>query len=230
MSVPQIKRLSYHGQRTALHPEPKPAGYTTFDPQVSELWKTLYGKYWQALLDESKRANGPFVRSEATRPDFIMPVTVIEVREALARFDKSLLQDLTGIVLLGGSSKQRKVAWSSLFAFGCYNSFWKIISLFAFPKNALSEYSQQLPPPHIRQEYERAGAVYHRDGRFWVRRFTPEALRRFYLHDVLVHEIAHHADRRERRAKEAESFANSFVQRRIAQQKCMRSETILKRV
>lgn len=229
MSVPQIKRLSYHGQRTALHPEPKPAGYAAFDPQVSELWKTLYGKYWQVLTDASKRTGEPFVKSEGTHPDFIMPVTAAEVREALARFDKNLLHDLTGIVLLGGSSKQQKVAWSSLFAFGCYNSFWRIISLFAFPKGALSEYSKHLPPPHIRQEYERAGADYRREGPLWVREFSRDALRRFYLHDVLIHEIAHHTDKRERNGRDAENFANSFVQRRIALQKRKASGTLLKR-
>ena len=34
--------------------------------------------------------------------------------------------------------------------------------------------------------------MYESDGDGWVRRFDPDALKRFYLYDVLIHEIGHH--------------------------------------
>jgi hypothetical protein len=62
------------------------------------------------------------------------------------------------------------------------------------------------------QEYTRAGAVWEQVSRGWVCRFTAESLRSFYLNDVLIHEIAHHVDRHNRKSDDAaERFAHGFV-------------------
>lgn len=45
-------------------------------------------------------------------------------------------------------------------------------------------------------------------------RYTREDLRSFYLHDVLVHEVAHHIDRERITNKKAkEAFAHAYVQK-----------------
>ena len=51
------------------------------------------------------------------------------------------------------------------------------------------------------------------DGKNWIYRFTDDAIRRFYLWDVLVHEIGHHVDRfhPDRSTKRSERFAEWFA-------------------
>lgn len=63
----------------------------------------------------------------------------------------------------------------------------------------------------IQREYERAGARYeYRDG-WWIRTFTLEALKTFYLRDVLMHELGHHMDHHNRKYRYKEKFAEWFA-------------------
>jgi hypothetical protein len=69
------------------------------------------------------------------------------------------------------------------------------------------------PKPHYLLEYRRAGAEIREDDGDGVEiRFNAASLRKFYLRDVLAHEIGHHVDGRVRRTnRQAEAFADWFA-------------------
>ena len=138
-----------------------------------------------------------------------MPITENDVEEQFKRVPQEFLEGLEGVILLGGSKKQLKVAWSHLYCFGGY--VWNVIFITPFPKAQLQQRSKRLPAPHIQREYERAGARYeHRDG-WWIRTFTIDALMTFYLRDVLIHELGHHVDNYNRKYGDKEKFAEWFA-------------------
>ena len=80
-----------------------------------------------------------------------------------------------------------------------------MIFLNPFPESGMVSRWRKLPPPHIKQEYTRAGATHERKNGWWVRTFTPESLRNFYLYDVLPHEIGHHVERHHAKRKGQEA-------------------------
>jgi len=134
-----------------------------------------------------------------------MPVTEAEVAETLAAVPEHFLSGLRAVFLLGGSRRQ-ELSSGRLFVFGRYGS--GCVFLHAFPLARMREKWRSLPKPSVRREYERAGATWEQKADGWVRVFTAESLRAFYLRDVLIHEIGHHIDRfsqKDRRA--SESFA-----------------------
>jgi len=67
----------------------------------------------------------------------------------------------------------------------------------------------------VLREFTRAGAELQASGGGWRIVFGDESLRRFYLSDVLVHEIGHHVDRSRnyKDVESAERYATWFVTR-----------------
>ena len=144
-------------------------------------------------------------------PSFIRPFTAEDVRDALVRIPQHFLRGLRGVYLLGGTPKQERASRGDLFHYGCYG--WGRVHLHAFPRALLESRYKRPPRPHAMQAYRRAGAVWEEVADGWVCRFDRESLKAFYLTDVLVHEIGHHADRsnRHKNDAQAERFAEWFA-------------------
>jgi hypothetical protein len=72
----------------------------------------------------------------------------------------------------------------------------------------------QLPKPTIVEEYKRMGAKWKQNDSVWSLEFDQSSLKRFYLFDVLLHELGHHVDRRirGRDTESAERYAEWFAQ------------------
>jgi hypothetical protein len=142
---------------------------------------------------------------------FVRPFTVQDVVNTLDAVPRAFLGGLQSIYLFGGTAKQEKNALGDLYRYGAYG--WCEIHLYAFPRRRLRWRRKGMPKPHVRQEYERAGAVFHQDGDYVVCCFDASALRTFYLRDVLIHEVGHHVDRSHLRTgiTKAERFAHWFV-------------------
>lgn len=118
---------------------------------------------------------------------------------------------LKAVVVLGGSKKQEKTS-NSLFAYGTYTS--GVIFLHPFPKRFLDQIRKGLPKPSSLHEYERAGAKINRDGKYWRMQFDEISVKQFYLREVLLHELGHHMDSKNRQFKtgrKAEGFADWFA-------------------
>ncbi len=199
------------GQRSNMYSMDKFSNWTRFDPFGSEVdtvpWDARPRTTFK-LSDDS--TIGIIVRD--VHPRFIAPVTAEDVCDMLRRVPEEFVRGLKFVALLGGTAKQEKVALGRLFRYGSYGTCR--IFLYAYPKRLLRLRRKRLPRPHIVQEYERVGATYTHDSRGWVLEFTREALRAFFLYDVLLHEIGHHVDPdvfRRKNAK-AERFAQWFAQ------------------
>lgn len=181
----------------------KVANRTDFDPFYSATEK-IYSKYHQRI----KNRVYPFVRIEPTKADFIFPVTVEEIKETLERIPEKYLKGIKAVLVPTGTKKQVKVL-NSLF---CYGEYWReCVFLHPYPRAMLSmKYTSQLKPSDL-IEYRRAGAEISEIGSGTEIRFNEESLTRFYLCDVLMHEVGHHNDQLKRTKRKREGFANWFA-------------------
>lgn len=146
-------------------------------------------------------------------PAFLRPFTAEDVLNTLTTVPVEYLRELRSIYLMGGTRKQETIAFSDLYCFGSYRKNTRTIYLFAFPKKLLElEFEKPLKPSRV-QEYARAGAVFEMEGDKQTGHFSEESLRKFYLSDVLIHEVGHHADRHNlaRRTDDREGYAEWFV-------------------
>lgn len=198
------------GQRSGLYSESKFTNWRKFNPFDAEV-NILPYDIKPDLVFETELGDKISIVVRDLHSKFMRPFAVEDVRDTLLRVPPEFLARLETIYLLGGTSKQDKVAFGNLFRYGCY--WYCRIALHAFPQRLLSERYSKLPAPDIMQEYERAGATWTHDKEGWLFQFKPETLRAFYLYDVLLHEVGHHVDRRniEKSTKDAERYANWFT-------------------
>lgn len=138
---------------------------------------------------------------------FIRPWTVDDVVEVLTRVPSLFVSGLTGVYLMGGTARQRRLR--SL-TFGMY--FSERIYLFPVPLERLTQGWRTSSKPTEMKKYTRFGAVVKSSDRGGATvAFNDQNLRRFYLYDVLLHELGHHADRLGA-AKSAERYAMWFAE------------------
>jgi len=142
---------------------------------------------------------------------FVRPFNCDDVKKILSQIPDDMLVGLRRIALLGGTSRQEKSAWSDDWRYGCYG--YGCVTLFAYPARRKIWSSANLHKPAEIHAYQRAGVEISHENRNWVYKFTDESIRRFYLWDVLVHEIGHHVDRDhpDRSIKRSERFAEWFA-------------------
>ncbi|WP_446009056.1 hypothetical protein [Candidatus Electrothrix sp.] len=198
--------LGYRGHRIGSWPASKRTNCTPFDPYVHAAEHAYFEKYY----DELNASNELVLKQEKTHEKFLMPVSANDIATAINSLPSSFFTGLKGVVLLSGSNKQLKVSRGNLFCFGMYYA--HCIFLFPYPKDQMVVSSQSLPAPHIQREYERAGALYSQKDNQWLRTFTKESLRTFYVRDVFVHELGHHVDRhKDRSGEKSEIFADWFA-------------------
>ncbi|WP_145304386.1 metallopeptidase family protein [Crateriforma conspicua] len=133
------------------------------------------------------------------------------MKRILAIIPQEMLLGLNRIALLGGTTRQEKSAWNANWCYGCYG--YGSVSLFAFPERRRVWESPDLHKPSEIHAYQRAGVEMAHEGGKWIYRFTDDSIRRFYLWDVLVHEIGHHVDRShpDRSTKRSERYAEWFA-------------------
>jgi len=200
---------SRHGQRPSRSARSRSTNLADFDPFETELRTVLPSRRPAATIDVGGAMCSVYEKTVHGR--FIRPFDAHDVRALLATVPPAFLRDLESIYLLGGTRRQEQVSRGRLFRFGAYGD--GIIVLNAFPRALLREPYRHLPAPHVVNDYRRAGAELVPVRRGWELRFSAESLRRFYLSDVLVHEIGHHVDRHHpnRSTRRMERYAEWFA-------------------
>lgn len=198
------QKLNYRGARSSLFK--KSSNLTTFDPYDCEIDDKYFNEYYSAL---NSGQTDWVIKQSRLNPQFLMPVTPEEIRRKLNSLPTHFLKGLKGVILLGGTSKQLKTAGGNLSCFGAYC--YEVIFLFPIPTKQLTTCCVTLPPPHIKKDYEKAGAVYFFKNQKWHRYFSKDALKTFYLNDVLVHELGHHVDAHTKNDSDAERYAEWFA-------------------
>lgn len=197
------------GPRSNAWSQSKATNQSVFDPQMQEV-----GRAFELYFDQWVDSEVTIFRQMPLDRDFFMPVTLDEVSAAVGSVPEKFTEGLEAVILLGGSDRQAKAR--KKFSYGRY-MLWEVIILHPFPKSRLRQHFSGGFRPDLRREYVRAGAsVIEKPGQTVIE-FSEDALRKFYLYDVLMHEIGHHADRKNLGKKPlrkgegfAEWFANEF--------------------
>lgn len=202
---------SYRSGRTGARSKLKFTHRFPFDPYSGEL------DYWRKRLKPRRTLHLEgrqkcLIYEQPLHPAFLRPWTCDDVLLVLRSLPVGLLEGLEAVYLTGGSRRQFQVARSRLFRYGTYCN--RRIWLFALPSCQARPRWCTPPAPHLAAGYLRCGAAEITHHNQWFRHFDPKSLRCFYLSDVLVHEVGHHADHHgaERRStRDAERFAEHFV-------------------
>lgn len=153
--------------------------------------------------DDEPRVRQPRFVVQAAGPKFLHPVTVSEIRERLALLPKSVVEKVE-VVQLSRMTRKRQL-------FPCYGMQWGA-SVYLYPiEESLVETYIRPPTPQQRIEARMFGGVWSESGHEWTLTWTLDALKDFYLNNVLIHEIGHVLDTRNTRTEDRERYANWFA-------------------
>jgi hypothetical protein len=195
------------GPRSNWYSEDKFTNWTRFNPFESEINALpLRARPREVVYNGGQRVP-VFVRPLNER--FVRPFSAEEVGQMIERVPAEFVDGLRGIILLGGTRKQDVVCRSGLYRYGCYGG--DRIYLHPYPRRLLREWLGSGPSPYHRREYGASGVDFvQRRGRCTLH-WSAESLRRYYLHNVLLHEIGHHVDKRDANRRKRERFADWFA-------------------
>lgn len=199
------KRKGPQGFLTDRYSGSKVTNQTNFHPFRSSMRK-IHDKYYKSLQDKTST----IVRIEPTSSDFIFAINKEELERALSIFPLKYTKGIKAILVPSGTKKEIKVVKKQLW----YGAYWdSCIFLFPFPKILMTQSYRKSPPKFFLQEYKKAGATITEENGLTTILFNKKALKQFYLCDVLLHEIGHHADLNLNRnnKKKTEGFAEWFA-------------------
>lgn len=130
-------------------------------------------------------------------------VTPQQIRRRLAQLPSEMLRQLE-FVQLSRMTRKKKTC-------PCYGMQWGP-TLYLYPiENGLVEYFARPPRPAERNEAQMFGGCWkHRDGA-WQLHWTKSALEDFYLNNILIHELGHLLDNRNRSYVDRERYAEWFA-------------------
>ena len=159
--------------------------------------------YAQDVWHEPTDRNIIEYHSEPPGRGFVHPVTVDEIRQRLELLPVQYIRDLE-FVQLSRMSRKRAI-------FPCYGMQWGP-TVYLYPiEESLVESFVRPPTPQQRIEARMFGGHWYQDGALWRLKWTPQAIRDFYLNNVLIHEVGHVHDRRNKNSKARERYANWFA-------------------
>lgn len=141
---------------------------------------------------------------EEPGPGYCHVVTADEVRERLARLPEAMVRPLR-VVQLSRMTRKKQ-------AMPLYGMQWGS-ALYLYPMElSLTETYDTPPKPAQKNEAQMFGGRWEQSGRRqWRLHWTPEALRDFYLNNILIHELGHLLDDRNTRTVERERYAEWFA-------------------
>lgn len=159
---------------------------------------------WHKPRDaDEPRVRQPRFVVQAAGPRFLHPVTVSEMRERLTLLPKSVVEKVE-VVQLSRMTRKRQL-------FPCYGMQWGA-SVYLYPiEESLVETYVRPPTPQQQIEARMFGGVWSESGHEWTLTWTLDALKDFYLNNVLIHEIGHVLDTRNTRTEDRERYANWFA-------------------
>ncbi len=131
-------------------------------------------------------------------------VTPEEVRGRLTKLPEHFLRDLEVVQLCRMTRKKQ--------SFPCYGMQWGA-TLYLYPlEETLVEYFERPPSPSVVSESEMYGGHWSRPKPgAWELRWSEQAIRDFYLNNILIHELGHLLDERNSSYTDRERFAEWFA-------------------
>ena len=134
---------------------------------------------------------------------YVHPVTESEVRARLNQLPRHFTRDLE-VVQFSRMTRKRQ-------AFPCYGMQWGT-TVYLYPiEDTLVETYSAPPKPAQQVEARMFGARWAQNGNVWTLTWTADAIKDFYLNNVLIHEVGHLNDPRNTSYRERERYANWFA-------------------
>jgi hypothetical protein len=167
---------------------------------------TLRGPYlppedWHEPSEEIRGDYKVIVRSAGK--GFRHLVTEEDVRRRLAQLPAWMVKDLEVVQLGTMTQKKRRSP--------CYGMQWGS-TIYLYPiEESLVESFVEPPKPAQKIEAAMFGAKWQIASGRWQLVWTEEAIRDFYLNNVLIHELGHILDNRNSRSQDRERFAEWFA-------------------
>lgn len=176
------------------------------------------GAFRQRGSDSSQRSNHFYAQDqwyEPTDSDVIQlyrrdpgagyfhPVTIEEVADRVEQLPAKYRQNIE-VIELARMTRKRSL-------FPCYGLQWGP-NVYLYPiEDSLVETFTRPPRPEQVIEAKMYGGRWTQDGKLWRLSWTEHALRDFYLNNVLIHEIGHVNDTRNRNQNARERYADWFA-------------------
>ena len=136
-------------------------------------------------------------------PGYRHVLTPEEIRHRLAQLPSWMVQPLEVVQLSRLTRKKR--------SFPCYGMQWgRAIYLYPMEED-LVEVFPRPPKPAQWNEARMYGGRWEQDGTTWRLHWTEESIKDFYLNNILIHELAHLLDQRNRNWRDRERFAEWFA-------------------
>lgn len=177
---------------------------------------------WHEPCNESSGSVRFVVQSPGT--GFRHILTPKMIRDRLAKLPTWMLEPLEVIQLSRMTRKKR--------SFPCYGMQWGS-SLYLYPmEESLTEYYGRPPTPaQVNEANAYGGRWIHESPGVWALCWTPATIREFYLNNILIHELGHLLDNRNRSYRDRERYAEWFADHhgRAAKRAKQRRRTVRKR-
>lgn len=130
-------------------------------------------------------------------------VTPQEIRDRLAMLPDEFVKDLE-VVQLSRMTRKKQ-------SFPCYGMQWGS-ALYLYPlEESLEEQFHAAPQPTFYNEAKMYGGKWEQVGTSWTLTWTEEAIRDFYLNNILIHELGHLLDDRNSTYTDRERYAEWFA-------------------
>jgi hypothetical protein len=176
-------------------------GKRTRGGQLNERLPFVPPEDWHEPVEESHSYR--FVLQEPG-PGFRHVLTPDEVSQRLAELPAEFLAPLDVIQFSRMTRKKQ--------SFPCYGMQWGS-TLYLYPiEEELVEYYHQPPrPSQVNEANMYGGRWCQESSNLWKLVWTDQAIKDFYLHNILIHELGHLVDDRNSRAVDRERFAEWFA-------------------
>jgi hypothetical protein len=137
-------------------------------------------------------------------PGFVHVVGERDIRDRLDRLPAWMIQTLT-VVQLSRMTRKKQSA-------PCYGMQWGG-AIYLYPiEDSLVEHFPSPPKPTVYNEVRMYGGRWqHLGGSQWRLCWTSKALKNYYLNNILIHELGHLVDDRNRNTTDRERYAEWFA-------------------
>lgn len=194
-----------NGPRSGFYSEQRFTNWTPHDPYWLEVEALSRRMRPKASLPRPA-ADPVKIFERRLAAGFVRPFTTADVASVLACIPAGFLDELAGVYLMAGTVKQARTRVPT------YGMYWENqVFLFPVPARRLADGWFCSSNRAELQRYLACGAGLRSARRGLTVQFDDESLRRFYLCEVLLHEVGHHVDRSRRSAKAGERYADWFA-------------------
>jgi len=146
------------------------------------------------------------------------PVTVPEINKALLTFPEEQVAGITHVWLRRAKPSDFELREIPFAEYIC-GSGVHLIVLYPWPRNMLLKFAKKPTAARLRQ-FERWQPELIQSRGIWYLKWQPDAVKDFYINDLIPHEIGHHIDFQRRHwskanSKKREEFAIQFANQRF---------------